>query len=44
MVERFLNELQQLEPGLSAVAIAGEDARFSPTLDRREPHQINWYY
>ena len=36
----FLAELQKRDPALRGVAISGEDARFSPTLDRREPHQI----
>ena len=36
----FLAALKEQYPQLRGVAIAGEDARFSATLDRREEHQI----
>ena len=36
----FLQELHEIDPAMKGVAIAGEDARFSSTLDRREPHQV----
>ncbi|TVR44979.1 MAG: efflux RND transporter permease subunit [Planctomycetota bacterium] len=38
--QNFLQALHDLDPQLQAIAIAGEDGRFSPTLDRRQAHQV----